>query len=379
MLFAKGHMLKIEEEKCMNQLYSGVECTHCVNHCPAEAILILDSHVYIDKDLCNGCGLCLSDCPTQVFTSAQWDETSIVRDIDEEGWKTTEFFCGRHTAPYQREKDRDRGAIQLPVCLSSVSKGAWFEIGLKTAVENHLDQCQGCPMAKTISSLEFKVRTAVEWLESIGHRPKFNFLHQGNDVKKKRSLEAIESGQKVTSRRDLFLALTQKVRQTNEKAKGCALDTVQEKRGTYLTDWQKRLADIFSANTIEGSPPAYWPSIIISNVCVQCGMCAKFCPSGALKITVENGICTYSFTSGLCLDCRICQLSCPSQAIQKDRICVSKPFLAETVQISPVITCRRCSRVTFDHPEKLCYWCREETSIADSFHETCKKLLLDAL
>lgn len=377
LIFEKGYSIQLAESKCMNQLYQGVECSHCIKNCPTDALYMVNDHIYIDSDACLGCGLCISDCPTQAFTSSQWDETTIIKDIEEEAWKTTEFFCGRHTFPYKRDKAKDRGALQIPACLSIVSKGAWFEIGLKTEVEMHTEQCQECAMGKAVSQLEYKVRTAMEWLEAAGHRPKFSMLDLSREGKIKRSLEAIETGLKVTSRRDLFLSLVNKGQQGSEKPKCNLPEKDTENRSTYLPDWQIRLAKVYPENSRERSSPVYWPTIKMSDDCVQCGMCSNFCPSGTLKKVVEVNRCFHSFTSGLCLDCRICQSSCPREAIARERELVNEPFSEQIIQSSTIINCKRCLRVTLDNPQKLCYWCREEAIIADDFHKSCTKLLQD--
>lgn len=380
MIFAKGYSIKIAENRCLNQRHHGVECNHCIRNCPTGAIISSKNQVYLNKDKCNGCGLCLSDCPTQVFRSSQWDETTIIDDIEEGKWKITEFFCSKHSSPYKSDKNRDRGAVQIPACLSIVSKGAWYELGLKTEIELHFDQCEGCPLSNALTRLKFNVSIAIEWLEASGHTPKFSYVQKSSQGKTKRSLEAINTGLKVTSRRDLFLSIFNKGRQITgqlpDQVKSFPENINQELRNSFMPDWQRRLAEVYPGNMIEGSPPAYWPTLKMNSNCVNCGMCSSFCPSGTLQIVVKNGICTHYFTSGLCLDCRICQLICPREAISRDREQVEKPFETIIIYTSPVIKCQRCESVTYDNSTHLCYWCSKETTSDDELIETCKKLFL---
>ncbi|RJE47150.1 MULTISPECIES: 4Fe-4S binding protein [unclassified Dehalobacter] len=380
MRFEKGFSIKIAENRCLNQTHHAVECNHCIENCPSKAILLHEHSVYLNKDLCCGCGLCFNDCPTQVFSSSLWDETSIVEEVEEQKWKATEFFCGKHSSPFNKDKTWEMGAVQLPACLSMISKGAWYEFGLKTAIELHLDQCEGCSMSRTLSRLDFNVGTAAEWLEASGCTPEINYIHQSSKGKTKKNLKAIETGLKVTSRRDLFLSVIGKGRQISENirnnTKSFSKERDQERRNSYLPDWQKRLAEVYPNNRIKGASPAYWPTIKINDKCVNCGMCTNFCPSKTLKNTVEGGICTRYFTSGLCLDCRICQLFCPREAISRDREKVEKPFEATTLFSAAAIKCRRCTSITFDNTRHLCYWCREETAIDDEIKEKYRKLLL---
>lgn len=382
MVFNKGYSIQIAEKRCLNQRHKSVACNHCKSHCPADAIILDENRVYLNKDKCNGCGLCFSDCPTQVFRSGQWDETAIIGNIKEAGWEITEFFCGNHSSPYLGHQDRNRGALHLPACLSIVTRGAWYELGLKTQIELHLDQCEGCPMAKTIPRLELNIATAAEWLTASGCAPKFSDIRQSSKGPIKKSMKAIDTGLKVTSRRDLFLSLIHRGRQVtdpifNSKTSSPpASDPVRQ--SSYLPDWRQRLSEVYSQNAIEGSPPAYWPTIKMNDKCVHCGMCTLFCPSGALQSVVKDGICTYDFSSGLCLDCRICELVCEQEAILRDKEVVEKPFARTAICALPAADCRRCGSVTADHSTHLCYWCSRKAAIDDEFNDACRKMFIES-
>jgi Fe-S-cluster-containing hydrogenase component 2 len=380
MIFTNGNFIKIDESRCLSLMRLGVECSHCVGHCPAHAIGFNNNRIILNKDQCNGCGLCFSDCPTQVFSSQQWDETTILQDIELGEWKVTELFCAIHTLPYQVAKNKDRGALQLPACLSAISKGAWYELGLKTEVEIHLDQCSECPNFETISRLEYNVKTAAEWLEASGHAPAISYLHQGSQVKTKKNLLANETGLRVTSRRDFFISIINKGREqlgnAPEEAENSPKKLNNKTRNNCLPDWQKRLAAVFQKNMIEGSTPAYWPTITISNHCVHCGLCSRNCPSGTLQTVVKDGVCTHYFTSGLCLDCRMCQLLCPKEAISRNRQKVEKPFEVSNIYSTSSKECRRCGGTTVDSSEDLCYWCKLEETVDNEMISSFKKMLL---
>ncbi|AFM00390.1 MULTISPECIES: 4Fe-4S binding protein [Desulfitobacterium] len=380
MIFSKGAYIDIEEKRCLNLRHQEVECSHCLGHCPAEAIVYSEGHIYLDKDRCSGCGLCFSDCPTEVFRSKQWDESTIIRDIEDEGWKVTEFFCGRHTAPYKMDKAKDRGAVQLPACLSAVSKGAWYEAGLKTEIEIHLDQCKDCPLAKTIPRLEYNAGITAEWLEASGESPAFSYIRLSGQGKTKKSLLAIETGLKVTSRRDLFVSLINKGQRLAGKGTG-GTNTFPEEhdknmRNSCLPGWQRRLGEVLQQNSSnkDSAHPAYWPTIKINEQCVNCGMCSRFCPSGTLQITVKEGECNHLFTSGFCLDCRICQLFCPRGAISRDREKVKRPFEVLSIANNSNTTCQICGSATAHRGKNLCYWCEQEAASDQELKSSFRKM-----
>lgn len=382
MIFNQGYSIRIDRNRCLNQWHQSVECSHCVSNCPADAIFIYQDKIYLNKELCNGCALCLSDCPTQVFSSEQWDETSIVEDVQAEEWKITEFFCAKHTTPYKQHKSKDRDAVRLPACLSSISKGTWYELGLKTEIELHLEECEQCPMAETLPRLEYNLATAAEWIAASGQSAQLRYIKHSTKGKTKKSMFAIETGLKVTSRRDLFLSILGKGREIigyeNERSNAPSEETGSE-QGNYdrcLPDWHKRLAKIFPPNQVNVASPAYWPTIKINTTCVNCGMCSRFCPSGTLQIDIKNEMCTHYYTSGLCLDCRLCQLFCPQEAISRDREKVENPFELLSIYTVSVDKCKRCENLTSNKSRCYCYWCEEESAIDGELKENSKKLLL---
>jgi Pyruvate/2-oxoacid:ferredoxin oxidoreductase delta subunit len=374
MIFDKGYTIRVAEERCLNQRHNRVECDHCVKNCPAGAILILKNHVAIDKDICTSCGLCLSDCPTEVFYSNQWDETTISKEVDLQGWKTTEFFCAEHAEVHQKDEGREKGSVRLPACLSSISRGAWFELGLKTEIDLHIEQCDGCPMEKTVPQLAYNVSTAAEWLVASGHTSRINFVNWCENDPSKKCREVVNAGLKVTSRRDLFLSL---IRHAKQATKGAEVDTVRTLNEDRLPRWRKRFAKVYQDNAIEGSPAAYWPTIKVNDDCVNCGMCSLFCPSKTLQITRENGIARHSFTSGTCLDCRICKMVCSVGAISRDREKVEKPFETITLSTVPVSECKRCGDTTTKNVDGLCYWCRQEDAIEADLKNTYRNMFLN--
>ena len=50
------HSVYLDETKCIG-------CTHCISHCPTEAIRVRDGKAIIDGDRCIDCGQCIRVCP----------------------------------------------------------------------------------------------------------------------------------------------------------------------------------------------------------------------------------------------------------------------------------------------------------------------------
>ncbi|AGA70349.1 hypothetical protein Desdi_2941 [Desulfitobacterium dichloroeliminans LMG P-21439] len=378
MLFNKARYVQIDTNRCLNQQHNGVECNHCVSHCPGQALILSDHQIYLIQDQCFGCGLCFADCPTEVFSSTQWDETTIRAAVEEQDAEVTQFFCGYHSSPYLCKEDKEKGAVQVPTCLSSLSRGMWYDLGLMTGVELRLDECQDCPMKSCLDRLNLAVETAMEWLTASGHTPDFSLVYKAEKAKKKKKLQAISSGLKVTSRRDLFLSLMGRKEESElkkqRKASQESVETKKNERINILPNWQRRLEESYSMNNQGGGSPAYWPSIQMSTQCVNCGMCGRYCPTQALKITVEDQQCIHSFVSGRCLDCRICMLSCPTKSILRDRLPDTEPYEEKPIFKAQVGECKVCGAETITSKDNLCYWCKEEPSEEDLLADVRKNL-----
>ncbi len=70
------HSVSLNFEKCRG-------CTHCLKHCPTEAIRIRGGHAVIDAARCVDCGQCIRYCPYQAKKAA-YDKLS---DLPKDKWK----------------------------------------------------------------------------------------------------------------------------------------------------------------------------------------------------------------------------------------------------------------------------------------------------
>ena len=70
------HSVSLNVDKCRG-------CTHCLKHCPTEAIRIRNGHAVIESARCVDCGQCIRHCPHQAKKAA-YDKLS---DIPKGKWK----------------------------------------------------------------------------------------------------------------------------------------------------------------------------------------------------------------------------------------------------------------------------------------------------
>lgn len=375
MILQQGSSIKMAKNKCLNELHSGASCYHCVQHCPGKSLMTYENQIYQDPGSCLGCGLCLADCPTGAFTSTLWDEKAISKDLKEMPEDTVRIFCGYHDKFGMSAEDKRKGLLVVPGCLSMVSRGGWYEMGSLKKLELRLDKCENCLMRDSLDRLKIAVETANEWLIACGSPERFSYINKQEGNLKEKKLKVDPSGIPVTSRRDFFVNLINRGRLSQPSMKSANDDSVQDQEKKYnCADWQLRLGELYSSQNNAEGHFAYWPDIKVESECVNCGMCAKYCPSKALrKVDGEDRSQRY-FTSGYCLDCRICMLSCPKQCISRDRVPNANPFDTKLVFETNTCKCLRCGADTVENPEHLCYWCRSEAKEQDMITSVLNKL-----
>ncbi len=101
--------------------------------------------------------------------------------------------------------------------------------------------------------------------------------------------------------------------------------------------------------------------------CTACTLCAKFCPTGALKFLSNSGSFALTLQSSLCLgqDCNICVLACPEQAVSAQPFTESPNLFTKKPLVAGNLTpCQRCQQPIAQGPDlpTTCFACRPKTT-----------------
>ncbi|RME50042.1 MAG: hypothetical protein D6796_03790, partial [Caldilineae bacterium] len=106
--------------------------------------------------------------------------------------------------------------------------------------------------------------------------------------------------------------------------------------------------------------------------CTACGLCARFCPPGALTFLSDGQQFALGFYSALCLgkECHICELACPEQAITLTPPPLSPHLLRKKpryLAAGDLTTCEKCGEPIAAGPDfpSTCYACRPRRDLSD--------------
>ncbi len=136
----KREIIKIDEEKCNG-------CGLCIPNCPEGALQVIDGKVRLVSDLyCDGLGACLGYCPQGAITIEQreaepYDERKVMTNIVKQGKNVIKAHL-IHLKGHNQEKYFQQAVAYLKEC--------GIENPLDDTLINHTNASAGCPGTKII-------------------------------------------------------------------------------------------------------------------------------------------------------------------------------------------------------------------------------------
>ncbi|MBI4331933.1 MAG: 4Fe-4S dicluster domain-containing protein [Chloroflexi bacterium] len=344
---------------CSRYRWRRSTCRSCVQACPEKA-LAFNGTLAIDTERCNGCGVCLAQCPNGALHSARVGDhallTRMTLFLSENPQVTLRLAC--------RERPPDQNTFTLS-CLSRVTTPllAGPFCAAVRQVEIARPHCEGCHGRLDSYSLEKTVSLAqgicemaglgnraialgVEW--PGGHEtPKERAISRRGAVRILRTeiLNTLSSifvrpgdgknlphwSRQANVSRDLLLALVQ--------ALGCRRPVTVDREGLPLAE------------------------VEISPACVGCTVCSTLCPAGAIELLEQENSIFLSFLPHLCTACGICIEACLPKAISfKPQFDLGKLASRQTVSLGrlPRVKCTGCQADFYSAGDELCLACRAQ-------------------
>lgn len=305
MSLAYYSFVTVYPDACLHSLFKDYKAHPCIDACPRDAIELRPLN--INKDLCDGCGICASVCPTDALSLKPAAYKRLTNRATFNPDKKLTIHCSR-------TNDRSMEVV----CLGMLEHGLLVELMSKGGRDIELlsGPCNSCEKKPggdiTLQNLE----RANSIMSLFGRKERVAIV----------STEQLkEESEKGYTRREIFTGLGSRV-------SGFISDVTEMED---MKKWQRRtttikreqlleviegLGEVAADAAVEGPLPFHGREI--SSLCDGCGglwRCATFCPTGALSLSAEviQNEVGISFEAGRCIDCKMCEMVCNTGAIKR--------------------------------------------------------------
>lgn len=367
--------ITLQPVACLNTRFRAAGCTHCADICPAEtAITVTNGRPALDNDACLYCGLCLHRCPTGAFTRPDGFSRKLVRTLAAVPGGPVELVCPQHPNPALGAAPH---ALQTRRCLATISAATLLEL-IAAGKDIWLDDrhCAACPLGAVQPQLAHIAAETSGWAALLANAGQVQLCSDQPDAPPA-IRPVLDATQPPVSRRGLFGILKPQTTPTADTQTE-ATDLIRSGREIAPSDRLPHtlpperaavLSTLAQHNPTESaqSRPGQLPVIdlqIDSTRCTACGLCAKFCPTGALSFLSDGEAFTLIFRADFCLGqlCHICQSACPEQAIVTAPAAATLPILATKRPLiaGDLTRCNRCRSPIALGPglPSTCFACR---------------------
>jgi ferredoxin len=343
--------IAVDPDFCLHRRDRFTSCSFCSDACPVGAIQIAES-VMLDEQQCIECGLCVHVCPIGAFKGDTGANDVIICAARIENAQTLALVCPLCAEPGHVSPDID-AVIRIGRCLAALGPSVYaglLALGFERIVIR-LDACQDCRFSPAREAINRNILKTQRILRAWGAADRLATVESSSDDDAERPV--YDSASLPLSRRQLFRMFTSK------KVSAAVIDALTP--------------DDFPQSTPSGPPaerrrllaalgllPAPHPQTLcpapldgqtfqrlrVVGECTACGVCARACPTGALKLIRddEHDRFELKFLSAACTGCSVCLDLCPGALDQS-----GVPFVAEllaqqwvTITSGELARCQRC-------------------------------------
>lgn len=307
--------VELHQEFCLNGRFRQLQCSRCVAACPLGAISVEGAHPSLDASHCARCGICLHSCPTGAFSQHLPPENTLVFSAAQLGTAPITVACSLHPHPGRTPTACDTVLVHgrclaalAPDHLLALTKGGERTVWLDDS------PCTACPLGQSAAMLAHNVDGANALLSSHGAAARIYLAERAGAERSTRPRRAavIDARQPHLSRRGFFGMVRHLAGEYASGAEVAPSSSLPPARSRLLAQLQTLPPADASVDT-ESLPFA---NVAINpDACTACGLCSRFCPTGALSFSNGDGVFQIDFAPAACVDCGICSLACPTQAL----------------------------------------------------------------
>lgn len=309
----------LDDQRCLHSHDQFSACESCFEVCPVGAIQP-GKPPALDANKCQACLACLPACPVGAY-SADDAVQSLLTCVARLETKTVELVCAVHGAA-DIGNSPDATGIRVRGCLAGLGVGTYLALaamGLERIILR-LDACAGCPWVSLQDEIQTQVDQASQWL---ARWEKSALLDCTQTLGERVERPLWDAKNPPLSRRDLFrLAAHQgqvaMVRAMSQEPAGHNRHPGRDR--LRLNNALAHLPEptmLLDASIETGD----FVMLSVSEKCYACSICARACPTGALKFQMTDEKTHYwlYFNARACIGCEACIHVCAPDAIEIDR------------------------------------------------------------
>lgn len=323
----------VVRDRCVAVRNRNATCRKCVQACQVDAIDVVGNDIHLDAGACMACGACTAVCPTEALVSvkpldADLSQASAEAAAANDGQAV--FACARISS--KRIADPQRYA-EVP-CLARLDESVIVSLVAHGAGEVLLvdGDCATCKYRACVPFIEATVLYANELIAAQGSEARVRRVSEFPEALHLESTEGVFG----STRRGFFADAATMAKET---AMTAAKTTIEQELG-YSTsepsigerlrvsaagtmpqlsmarhDVTINAMDMIGPPCVESIDTRRFGSVSIdAQKCNACGMCAVFCPTGALvrdEAEKPNAPLRYlEFSACDCVQCGLCADVC---------------------------------------------------------------------
>lgn len=387
--FSGSEAITLHPERCLNTRFRALECSLCADACPAEgAITVTNGKPALDNSACLQCGLCLHRCPTEAFTRPDSLPGKLVKTVAMLPAGPVDLVCPHHPHP---ERGPAPQAVQMQCCLAALSPATLLELSTPKK-EIWLDDtpCARCSLGQVHPVIRHSAAQASGWAGLLTEAGSISLRAEEDEIPLATSRPVYNAANRSVSRRELFDTFKQSgqeiavAEEKVELVKGGQSVPVSARLPHFMPHQRAKILSILEKSPSTQSPITnnQYPkgtSLLFTNLpllnlyvdltrCTACALCARFCPTGALKFLSDGASFALTFQPSLCLgpDCNICILACPEQAVSTQPVTESPNlFTKKPLAMGDLRPCQRCQQPIAQGPDlpNTCFACRPRNDL----------------